>query len=324
MGPNKNMARELRPVVIVGPSGVGKSTLIKRLTDQFPEVFGFSVSHTTRQPRAGEQNGTHYHFVDETTVQQMVQGGEFLEHAEVHGNHYGTSRQAVEDVLRGGKICLLDIDVQGCRSVRNSDLCPYTIFIMPPSLDELEKRLRDRATDSDEVIAKRVANAATEIEGAGEPGLFDVVIVNDDLEQAHHDLVDCLKEELENFYAPSSATAQMMERPYDPTEGMSTAELLAGPKRPPNKLKFQVKREHPLYTTSANTHGAKLGDGIPVPTKFYGVCQHFSKGFISTEGTYWPKDPTGLDCAWGHSRVHREQDYTTAYYLPGLKYGGAE
>jgi len=318
------MAVELRPIVIVGPSGVGKSTLIRRLTDQFSDVFGFSISHTTRAPRGGEQDGVDYHFVEPGTMMQMINAGEFLEHAEVHGNFYGTSRKAVEDVLMGGKMCLLDIDVQGCRSVRSSDLCPYTIFIMPPSLDELERRLKDRATDSEETIAKRVANAAAEIQAAGEPGLFDVVIVNDDIEQAHHDLVDCLKEELEKFYSAGTVSAQAADKPYDPTEGMSTAELLAGPRRPPNKLKFQVKREHPLYTTSANNHGAKLVDGIPVPAKFYGVCQHFSKGFISTEGTYWPKDPTGLDCHWHHDRVHRTHDYTTAYYLSGLKYGGAE
>lgn len=314
-------ARNLRPVCIVGPSGVGKSTLIHRLKDQFQGVFGFSVSHTTRAPRDGEANGVDYHFVSHGEFEAMVAAGEFVEHAHVHGNMYGTSRQGVQDVLRGGKICLLDIDVQGCRTVRRSDLHPFTIFIMPPSLDELEARLRARATDNEDVIAKRVANASAEIEAAGEPGLFDVVIVNDDLEQAQHDLVDCLKEELSNFYAPST---HQVDAPFDPTEGLSTAELLAGPARPALKLKYQVKREHPLYTTAANVIGAKQADGVPMPTKYYGVCQHFSKTFISTEGTYWPKDPTGLEVGVDHSKVHRSLDFTSAYYQPGLKYGGGE
>jgi guanylate kinase len=303
---------------------VGKSSLISKLLEEFPEVFGFSVSHTTRQPREGEENGVDYHFVSKEEFSAMVNAGEFVEHAEVHGNCYGTSRGSVKYVLEAGAICLLDVDVQGARSIRGSDLDPYTIFIMPPSLDELERRLKGRGDTADEQIAKRVANASAEIQAAGEPGLFDVVIVNDDFDQAHHDLVDSLREEVESFFAPSAAANQMAQQPFDPTEGMSTAELLAGPKRPPLKLKFQVKREHPLYTTSAQVYGAKQADGMPVPGKFFGVCQHFSKGYISTEGTYWPKDPTGLETATHHSKVHRSEDFTTAYYQPGLKYGGAE
>lgn len=307
----------------MGPSGAGKSTLISRLTGDFPEVFGFSVSHTTRDPREGEENGIHYHFVTKDEFTSMVEAGEFLEYAEVHGNFYGTSQDSVRSVLSNRRICVLDIDVQGCRSVRNSSLNPFTIFIMPPSLDELEARLRARGDTSEESIAERVQNAAAEIQAAGEPGLFDVVIVNDDLDQAHHDLVDSMKEELEHFFSPAEAV-KAGNQTHDPTEGMSTAELLAGPKRPSLKLKYQVKREHPLYTTSAQVYGGKLADGMPVPGKFYGVCQHFTKGYISTEGTYWPKDPTGLETSTHHSKVHRTKDYTTAYYQPGLKYGGAE
>ena len=231
---NKLSLKKQRPVVIVGPSGAGKATLIQRLTSQYSDVFVRATEGTINQ------------------------------------------------FLGGRKICLLETDVQGCRDVRVSDWNPYTIFLLPPSLDELERRLKDRGTDSDEAIAQKVGRASNEIKAAQEPGLFDVVIVNNDLEQAYLDLQDCLKEELENFYKPVARDAS---GPHDPTEGLSTAQLLAGPPRPPNKIKFQVKREHPLYTTASNIHGAKLGDGIPLPSKYYGVCQSFSKSFMSTPRT---------------------------------------
>merc|ERR1711990_301804 len=143
-----------RPVAIVGPSGVGKSSLIKVIQERCPGVFGFSVSHTTREPRAGEENGRDYHFVSRDEFQAGLQSGEFIEYAEVHGNFYGTSKASVNSVAQNGQICVLDIDVQGCRAVRSSELNPFTIFIMPPSMEALEQRLRARNTDSDEVIQR--------------------------------------------------------------------------------------------------------------------------------------------------------------------------
>eukprot|EP01137_Pigoraptor_chileana_P037136 Opistho-2@33758 len=134
-----------RPLVLAGPSGAGKSTLLKRLLAEYPDVFGFSVSHTTRKPRAGEVNGRDYHF---TSREEMIQGiseGQFIENAEFSGNMYGTSKRAVHDVLGKGRICILDIDMQGVRSVKNTDLRARFAFITPPSFEELERRLRGAA-----------------------------------------------------------------------------------------------------------------------------------------------------------------------------------
>lgn len=284
-------------------------------------MFGFSVSHTTRDPRGKEQDGVDYHFISVDEFRAGLDAGEFIEHAEVHGNYYGTSKYAVESVAQNGQICVLDIDVQGCRTVRNSELNPFTIFVMPPSLEELEQRLRSRGTDEEEVIQRRLHNADQEMRAANEPGLFDVVIVNDDMEQAKLDILDCLQEELDIYHGLSQP--QTSGAP-DPTMDMTTEQLLKGPPRCVSKIRYQVKCEHPLYTTSANIVGCKLEEGIPLPTKFYGVVGDFTKGFCSSDGCFWPNEYQGLETATHHDKVHRNKDYTSAYYLAGLKYGGAE
>jgi guanylate kinase len=308
-----------RPVAVVGPSGVGKSSLIKNLQEKCPGLFGFSVSHTTREPRGEEVDGVDYHFVSVDQFQEMLQQGEFIEHAEVHGNYYGTTWASVRSVSAQNRHCILDIDVQGCRIVRSSELDPFTIFIMPPTLEELQRRLESRGTDSAEVIQRRLGNAEREIAAASEPGLFDVIIVNDDLEQAKLDILDCLADEIQQTQAGA-----VDNRPADPTAGMTTEELLQGPPRTSSKIGYQVRREHPLYTTSANILGCKLEDGIPLPTKYYGVSGDFTKGFCSSDGCFWPNEYQGLDCSTHHDKVHRSRDYTSAYYLAGLKYGGGE
>ncbi|KAJ8534255.1 hypothetical protein K7X08_007579 [Anisodus acutangulus] len=134
-----------KQIVISGPSGVGKGTLISKLMKEFPSMFGFSVSHTTRAPRENEQNGIHYHFTDRTVMEREIKDGKFLEFASDHGNLYGTSVEAVKVVADAGKRCILDNDVQGARSVRDSTLDAIFIFVSPP-FEELEKRLRARAT----------------------------------------------------------------------------------------------------------------------------------------------------------------------------------
>jgi len=177
------------PLVLCGPSGSGKSTLMKKLTGEFKDSFGFSVSHTTRAPRPGETNGVEYHFVTRDTMGQLIKDGAFIEHATFSGNMYGTSRAAVEKVAGSGKICILDIDVQGVKLIKQSDLQePSYVFIKPPSREALEKRLRARRTESEESLARRLSAANAEMEYGETPGNFDIVIVNDDLEKAFQEL----------------------------------------------------------------------------------------------------------------------------------------
>ncbi|KAI3968203.1 hypothetical protein MKX01_018506 [Papaver californicum] len=177
-----------KPIVISGPSGVGKGTLISKLMKEFPSTFGFSVSHTTRAPREKEIDGVHYHFSERTLMEKEIRDGKFLESASVHGNLYGTSVEAVEVVSDAGKRCVLDIDVQGARSVRACSLDAIYIFICPPSFEELEKRLRARGTESEEQVQKRLRNAKTELEEGKSSGLFDHILVNCDLEKCYQTL----------------------------------------------------------------------------------------------------------------------------------------
>ncbi|KAL7580350.1 hypothetical protein ACA910_004379 [Epithemia clementina (nom. ined.)] len=185
----------LKPVVFCGPSGVGKGTLIEMLMKRFPnDQFGFSVSHTTRAPREGEEDGVHYHFTTVEDIQKDIQDGKFIEYAEVHGKYYGTSVAAVESVQANGKVCILDIDVQGVQKVKQSSLQPYYIFIAPPSMEALEKRLRGRGTETEDQVKTRLGNAAKELEYGQQAGNFDRVFVNADLKQCFEDLVECIKE----------------------------------------------------------------------------------------------------------------------------------
>ncbi|XP_072075842.1 guanylate kinase 2 isoform X4 [Arachis hypogaea] len=177
-----------KPVVISGPSGVGKGTLISMLMKEFPSMFGFSVSHTTRAPRGMEKDGVHYHFTEKSVMEKEIKDGKFLEFASVHGNLYGTSVEAVEVVADAGKRCILDIDVQGARSVRSSSLEAVFIFVCPPSMEELEKRLRDRGTETEEQILKRLRNAAAEIEQGKSSNIFDFILYNDNLEECYEKL----------------------------------------------------------------------------------------------------------------------------------------
>ena len=179
---------KLRPIVMCGPSGVGKGTLINRLMADFPGKFGFSVSHTTRAPRPGETDGVHYNFVEKSAMEADIAEGKFLEHAHVHENIYGTSLAAVEAVATKGQVCILDIDVQGAEIVKKSTLDALFVFIAPPSMEELEKRLRGRGTEKEESIQKRLANAAGEMAKTEVDGFFHAVIVNDDLEKAYGEL----------------------------------------------------------------------------------------------------------------------------------------
>lgn len=170
--------------VVAAPSGAGKSTLVNALL-QRESAISLSVSHTTRAPRAGEQYGRHYYFVDRAEFERELAQGVFLEHAEVHGNLYGTSRATVQELLAQGRDVLLEIDWQGAEQIRRSKPDCVSVFILPPSRAELERRLRGRGSDSAEVIERRLRNSRGEIAHARE---FDYILVNDVLEQALADL----------------------------------------------------------------------------------------------------------------------------------------
>lgn len=181
---NNPISRLGQVLVVCAPSGTGKSTLIAKLRDEFP-TFGFSVSYTTRDPRGDERDGKEYHFVTRDQFIAMRSQGEFCEWAEVHGNLYGTATEPVVNMLDEGKDVLFDIDVQGAKQLKRTFYKGTFIFLLPPSREELKRRLTGRGTDSEESIAKRLANAEGEI---GEAGFFDYWIVNDDLEKAYQEL----------------------------------------------------------------------------------------------------------------------------------------
>jgi guanylate kinase len=177
--------------VVTAPSGAGKSTLIRAALEKEPAIR-LSVSYTTRAPRGGEQDGREYHFVDAQTFQAMVERGEFLECAEVHGNRYGTSQRAIDEALGRGEDLLLEIDWQGAAQVRKRYSDCVAIFILPPSVEELGRRMRARGLDAEAVIERRLANAREELSHAPE---FDYVIINDVFETARRDLLGVLRAE---------------------------------------------------------------------------------------------------------------------------------
>jgi guanylate kinase len=170
--------------IVTAPSGAGKTSLVKALLDSLPGIR-VSVSYTTRAPRSGEQHGTHYFFVDVPTFQRMISAGAFLEHANVFGNYYGTARQTVADLLSQGTDVILEIDWQGAQQVRKRFPDAVGIFVLPPSRAELEARLRNRKTDDEQVIARRLSEAIAEMSHYTE---FDYVVVNDQFDRALADL----------------------------------------------------------------------------------------------------------------------------------------
>lgn len=181
--------------IVSAPSGAGKTTLVKLLME-CDSGIRHSISYTTRAPRPAEVNGRDYHFIDIQTFLAMRERGDFLEWAEVHGNFYGTSRSWLLDEMRAGRDTLLEIDWQGAQQVRT--LMPHAvgIFIVPPSVEELERRLRGRGQDSEEVIQRRVAAALGELRHVDE---FDFVIINNDLQEALADLVAAVRASRLNF-----------------------------------------------------------------------------------------------------------------------------
>ncbi|KAI8609638.1 P-loop containing nucleoside triphosphate hydrolase protein [Chytriomyces sp. MP71] len=178
-------------------SGAGKSTLLKRVFAEYPDKFGFSVSHTTRKPRAGEVDGKDYHFVTKEQIVKDIAAGLFIESAQFSGNYYGTSYAAIKDVLNTNKSPILDIDMQGVKTLQSQlakgeaklNPKPLFVFLAPPSVEELERRLTGRGTENAESLAARLAAAKAELEwGMAKNNGIDRVIVNDDVERAYKEL----------------------------------------------------------------------------------------------------------------------------------------
>jgi len=166
--------------IFSAPSGAGKTSLVTELVKSTDKLM-VSVSHTTRAMRPGEENGVHYHFIDIPEFEKMAADNAFLEHARVFDNYYGTSQKAIEEQLAKGVDVILEIDWQGARQVRERMPANVSVFILPPSRAELEKRLKGRGQDSDEIIARRMRDAVSEMEHYGE---YDFIVVNDDFETA--------------------------------------------------------------------------------------------------------------------------------------------
>lgn len=187
--------------VVTAPSGAGKTSLINALLAD-DRALALSVSYTTRPPRPGEQNGREYHFVDLPRFEAMLERGEFLESAEVHGHRYGTSQKVIDEVRARGRDLVLEIDWQGAEQVRRLYPESIGIFILPPSMAELERRLRARAQDSDQAIRRRLRNAAAEMSHAVE---FKYAIINNNFDDARQDLRAVVR-------AERLATGRQLER----------------------------------------------------------------------------------------------------------------
>jgi len=179
-------------LVLSAPSGAGKTTLSLRLLRDLPEAV-FSVSYTTRQPRGAEKEGIDYHFVDASTFQKKIEASEFVEWAEVHGHFYGSPQSVVDQVRERGGIAVFDIDVQGGNSIKRKYPDAILAFILPPSMEELERRLKERGTESDEGVRSRLLAARSEIEKGTRS--YDYIIVNDDFDRALLDLKSVIRAE---------------------------------------------------------------------------------------------------------------------------------
>ncbi|XP_032691827.1 guanylate kinase-like [Lontra canadensis] len=191
------------PVQLSGLSGARRAPCSRELLQEHRSVFGFSVSHTTRDAWSGEENGKDYYFVSREVMQRDMAEGGFIEHAEFSGNLDGTIKAAVQAVQARNRICVLDVNLQGVRDIRKTDLRPIYIFVQPPSLDVLEQRLRRRNTETEESLAKRLASARVDLESSKEQGLFDLVIINDNLGTAYQTLEEALAEEIKKVQRTS-------------------------------------------------------------------------------------------------------------------------
>ena len=185
------MTQEGIPIILSAPSGAGKTTLCQALKKRLPDLH-FSISHTTRAPRINEQDGVDYHYVSKKTFLEMIENNEFLEWAKIHGNYYGTSKQNIEDTLQKGKDLILELDVQGVEALRALKYQGVYIFILPPSLEELQKRLIGRGTEADSEIKQRLEVGRDEITKSH---LYDYAVINADVDESVETLLSIIRAE---------------------------------------------------------------------------------------------------------------------------------
>jgi guanylate kinase len=205
----KAMQNAAKPLVICGPSGVGKSSIVQKVQDEFPDCFGLCVSHTTRKPRENEKDGVNYHFVKKRVFLDAKERGEFIETVEFAEKMYGTSRGAITQVQKAGLICILDIEIHGVQQIKKTPgLDPHYVFITPPSIGELEVRLRARKTETEDNINKRLERAAEEIEYGTKTENFDLVITNDTLDNSASKLRDFMIVHIEELKRVRKLLAQ--------------------------------------------------------------------------------------------------------------------
>ncbi|GAB1606948.1 guanylate kinase-like isoform X1, partial [Argonauta hians] len=196
-GVNTGGKTRVPTLVVSGPSGVGKGTLLKQLFQEFPTTFAYSISHTTRNPREGEVNGKDYYFVSREKFEEMMKKNEFLETASFSNNYYGTSKAAVKDIQETGRICIIEVEINGVKNIKQSGIEAKYLFIEPPSVDELENRLRKRASETPDTLKKRLNTAAAALEYARQPNVYDHIIINDDKDKAYAKLKEVLKEQMD-------------------------------------------------------------------------------------------------------------------------------
>ncbi|PTB62066.1 guanylate kinase [Trichoderma citrinoviride] len=189
MNSSKSQPNDVRPIIISGPSGVGKGTLIQMLENAHPGTFTRTVSHTTRQPRDAEAEGSTYFYVSKPEFQSLISQNAFIEYTYFSGNYYGTSRRTVAYQTAEGLVVVLEIDVEGVKQLRETAIIDARyVLIEPPSLDELEARLRQRSTKTEVSIEKKLGQARCELEQAETSGLYDMVLVNEDLDASYKKL----------------------------------------------------------------------------------------------------------------------------------------
>ncbi|HKX82985.1 MAG TPA: guanylate kinase [Pyrinomonadaceae bacterium] len=206
-------------IIISSPSGGGKGTLIKEVMETVPDV-GYSVSYTTRRPRAGEEHGRHYYFVSSAEFQKQIEADGFLEYAEVHGNLYGTSREQTERMTTEGKDVILEIDVQGADAVMKKVPSAVSIFILPPSFEVLKARLTTRATEGSDELALRLGNSYDEVRQYSK---FSYVIVNDEVMSAARSLASIIQAERQRKDRQTEAIKGILDS-FDPSKSMKTGE----------------------------------------------------------------------------------------------------